>query len=128
MGSEQSEIEHMRKLLEHAVENLATGTERIQQRLADAYRFSLIGDESNISEALPPAVYALQLDLREAMTTVHDEERGWASASAAILTDDQCIIFARRILDAARLMRSQTETTVPPAGRSWERIRERRHG
>ncbi|MET3923181.1 hypothetical protein [Arthrobacter sp. UYEF20] len=105
MGADRAEAEHILTLLEHPVETLTTGTERIQQRLTDAYRYSPIADDANISHRLPPTVYALQLDLREAMTTVHDGERGWATASAAILSDDQCLIFARRILDAARLMR-----------------------
>jgi hypothetical protein len=128
MGRDRAEAEHIRTLLEHAVETLATGTERIQQRLADAYHYSLIGDEANISNRLPPTVYALQLDLRDAMTTVHDAERGWATASAATLTDDQCVIFARRILDAARLMRRHAAAPSPPKSRLWERMRSRRRG
>lgn len=107
MGSDRTEAENILARLEHAVETLATGTERIQQRLADACQFSLFADEANISHRLPPGVYALQLDLRDAMSTVHDGERGWATASAATLTDDQCVVFARRILDAARLMRDE---------------------
>ncbi|MGY4541256.1 hypothetical protein ACVWY0_001165 [Arthrobacter sp. UYNi723] len=106
MGSDRAEAIHILTQLEHAVETLATGTGRIQQRLADAYHYSLIDDEANISHKLPPAVYALKPDLRAAITTVHDAERGWATASAATLTDDQCVIFARRILHAAYLMRN----------------------
>ncbi|MET3923437.1 hypothetical protein [Arthrobacter sp. UYEF20] len=127
MGADRAEAEHILTLLEHAVETLTTGTERIQQRLADAYRYSLIADDANSSHRLPPTVYALQLDLREAMTTVHDGERGWATASAATLTDDQCVIFARRILDAARLMRDEGGSArVRPPGLLWERMRNRR--
>jgi hypothetical protein len=128
MGADRAEAEHILTLLEHAVETLATGTERIQQRLADAYRYSLVADDANISHRLPPTVYALQLDLREAMTTVHDGERGWATASAAILSDDQCLIFARRILDAARLMRGHAAAPRLPTGHLWERMRSRRRG
>ncbi|MET3172813.1 UNVERIFIED_ORG: hypothetical protein ABIB52_000641 [Arthrobacter sp. UYCu721] len=126
MGSDRAEAIHILTQLEHAVETLATGTERIQQRLADAYRFSLFADEANISNRLPPSVHALQLDLHEAMSTVNDGERGSATASAAILTDDQCVIFARRILDAARLLREPGTAQVRPPGRLWERMRNRR--
>jgi hypothetical protein len=128
MATDRSQADNIRHVLEHAVETLATGTDRIQQRLADAYHYSLLGDDANISQTLPPTVHALQLDLREAMTTVHDGERGWASASAATLSDDQCVIFARRILDAARLMRRYAGASSPRTGGLWERMRSRRHG
>jgi hypothetical protein len=95
----------MLAVLEHAIDTLATGTERIQQRLADAYQYSGLAENAAPDEELPPRILALQLDLRTVMTTVHDAERGHATASAAHLSDEQCIIFARRILAAERDMR-----------------------
>jgi hypothetical protein len=107
-------------MLDHAVETLATGTERIQHRLADACVASHITDERQINPALPPTVYALQLDLRAALTTVHDAERGTAFASAAVLSDEQCVIFARRVIEASNLMRASTGQLSPGrSGGQW---------
>lgn len=97
-------VENARDLFNKAVETLATGAGHIQQRLAEAYVRSHLDEEANVDPALPPDVYALQLDLKAAMSTAHDSERGPAAASAGVLTDDQCIILARRILAAARAL------------------------
>lgn len=105
MGTDRVEAKRMLTLLEHAVATLTTGTERNQQRLADACRFSLFADEANTSNRLPPGVPSSWI-CTMAMSRVHDGERGWATASAT-LTDDQCVVFARRIIDAARLMRNE---------------------
>ena len=96
-------------MFERAVDTLATGTGHIQQRLADAYVRSHLGDDVIMDPDLPSDVYALRLDLRAAMGTAHDFERGAAAASSGTLSDDQCIIFARRILAAARTMREFCE-------------------
>lgn len=79
--------------LEQAVEHLATDPGYIQQRLADAYVSSHLGEEANMRGELFPEVYALQLDLRSALSTTHDSERGSAAASAAVLSDDHCTIL-----------------------------------
>ena len=97
-------VEKARDLFDRAVETLATGAGHIQQRLAEAYVRGHIGEDANVDPALPPDVYALQLDLQAALTTANDSERGSAAASAGVLTDDQCIILARRILAAARTL------------------------
>jgi hypothetical protein len=102
-GNETAET--VSDLFEKAVETLATGTEHIQQRLADAYVRSRLGDDANVNRDLPADVCGLQLDLQAAMSTSHDSERGAAAASAGSLTDDQCTILARRIVAAARTMR-----------------------
>lgn len=39
------------------------------------------------------------------MTTIHDLGRGSPAARAVLLSDDQCCVFARRILDAAQSLR-----------------------
>lgn len=52
-----------------------------------------------------PEVYALQLDLRSALRAIHDSERGSAAASASVLSDDHCVVLARRILHASAAMR-----------------------
>ncbi|WP_427134349.1 hypothetical protein [Pseudarthrobacter sp. S9] len=105
MSQEHAAAQNMRHVLEHMVHTLATGTERIQQRLADAYDYSRFGDQTNLSHDLPPGIQALQIDLRAALSTVHDAERGQATASAARLSDDQCVIFARRIIAAEHEIR-----------------------
>ncbi|MET4097295.1 hypothetical protein ABIB51_004251 [Arthrobacter sp. UYCu712] len=104
MSVEKPALPDVHVILEHMVQTLATGTERIQQRLADAYAFSRFGAEMTQGD-LPPGIHSLQLDLRAALSTVHDAERGSATASGALLTDDQCVIFALRILTAEREMR-----------------------
>jgi hypothetical protein len=38
-GMEHARAQHMLSVIEHAIETLATGPERIQQRLADAYQY-----------------------------------------------------------------------------------------
>lgn len=91
--------------LEQAVEHLATDPGYIQQRLADAYVSSHLGEEANMRGELFPEVYALQLDLRSALSTIRDSERGSAAASAAVLSDDRCTVLARRILHASASMR-----------------------
>lgn len=106
MGGHSNTAETMRALLEHAVEDLATGPGTIQQRLAATYLFCHLVAEENMHPGIFPDIHALQVDLRAALSTVHDSERGSAAASAAQLTDDQCIVFARRILDAARSLRT----------------------
>ena len=104
------------ELFEKAVETLATGTGHIQQRLADAYVRSHLGEEINVGTDRPADVYALQLDLQAALSTARDSERGTAMTSAGSLTDDQCIILARRILAAARTLRqlNQSEDGTNP--------------
>ncbi|WP_457974594.1 hypothetical protein [Arthrobacter sp. D1-17] len=97
--------QHVLSVIEHAIDTLATGPERIHQRLADAYQYSGLAETVAADSELPPAILALQLDLQAAMDTVHDTERGQAVASARRLTDDQCIIFVRRILAAERELR-----------------------
>lgn len=102
---EQAWRQHMLSVMEHAIDTLATGPERIQQRLADAYQYSGLADKDLADSELPPTILALQLDLQAAMDTVHDAERGQAVASALRLSDDQCTIFVRRILAAERELR-----------------------
>lgn len=105
MGGKGTTIEKMRALFEHAVEDLATGAGPIQERLAGTYLYCRLGEEENMYPKMFPGIHALQVDLRAALSTVHDSERGSAAASAALLSDEQCIVFARRILDAARSLR-----------------------
>ncbi|MDQ1058042.1 hypothetical protein QFZ23_001943 [Arthrobacter globiformis] len=102
---EHAWAQHMLFVIEHAIDALATGPERIQQRLADAYQYSGLAEQVAPDSELPPTILALQLDLQAAMETVHDAERGQAVASAFSLSDDQCIIFVRRILAAERELR-----------------------
>lgn len=102
---EHARAQHMLLVIEHAIDTLATGPERIQQRLADAYQYSGLAEKVASDSELPATVLTLQLDLQAAMDTVHDAERGQAAASALRLSDDQCIIFVRRILAAERELR-----------------------
>lgn len=70
----------VRDMFERAVDTLATGTGHIQQRLADAYVISHLGDDVRMNPDLPSDVYALRLDLQSAMGTAHDFERAAAAA------------------------------------------------
>lgn len=105
MNTGKNPADTVSDLFDKAVETLATGTASIQQRLADAYVRSRIGDEENVNRDLPADVYGFQVDLRAAMSTAHDSERGAAAASAGLMSDDQCTILARRIVAAAGTMR-----------------------
>lgn len=81
-----------------AMTTLAEGTERIQQRLADAYCHALIRlQDQNLS----PENRDLLRDLNEAMGRVKDPVRGNAVASAAAMTDDEAREFAKRICEEA---------------------------
>ncbi|MBT2547242.1 hypothetical protein [Arthrobacter sp. ISL-65] len=102
---EHAWAQHVLSVIERAIDTLATGPERIQQRLADAYQYSGLAEQVAPDSELPPTIVALQLDLQTAMETVHDAERGQATASALRLSDDQCIVFVRRILAAERALR-----------------------
>ena len=102
---ERAWAQHMLSVIEHAIDTLAIGPDRIQQRLADAYQFSGLAEQVAPDSELPPALLALQFDLKAALETVHDAERGRAVASALTISDEQCIIFVRRIRAAGRELR-----------------------
>ncbi|MBT2550438.1 hypothetical protein [Arthrobacter sp. ISL-65] len=51
----------MLSVIEHAIDTLATGPERIQQRLADAYQYSGLAEQVAPESELPPTILALQL-------------------------------------------------------------------
>lgn len=104
MSPDYAAARNVRNLFDRAVQTLATSTESIQERLADAYVFSFIGDAPNVFAGLPEDVYFLQKELRVAMSAVQDSEQGSAKASSAQMTDEQCVEFARRIVEASHSM------------------------
>jgi hypothetical protein len=111
---DQAWAQHMLSVIEHAIDTLATRPDRIQRRLADAYQFSGLAEQVAPDTELPPALLALQLDLKAVLESVHDAERGRAVASALTLSDEQCIIFVRRILAAGRELRVLCARHEPP--------------